>query len=221
MRNLVAFALLSGFAGLGCQSNGTNPLPSHDGGSNNGSLCHTCQHDQECGEGNYCLPDPGGGNTCGTSCSNDSDCPNGYWCNAVNGSNGQQIGGACRPANNASCSTMQQQNGSDASTSSNGDAGTQSGNDASTVGGNDAATMGSPDTGWTPCTSDTWSNYAQSMFQSNCVRCHSMYTSFSSVETDGLSIKNDVQSGRMPTDMHLPSTDVARTARWVDCDMPQ
>jgi hypothetical protein len=217
MRHLIAFAWLIGAASVACQSgqNGLNN-PSNDAGTN-GMLCHVCQHDPDCGDGNYCLPDPGGGNTCGTSCNSDSDCPDNYWCNDVNGSDGKRVGGACRPANWGSCSSVH--SGSDGSTNTNDDAGTNPGNDAAVVNGD--ASTGPPDTGFVPCTNDTWSNYTQSLFSNNCVRCHSMYNTLSSVQTDGLSIKNDVQSGRMPTDTHLPAVDIMRTARWIDCDMPQ
>jgi hypothetical protein len=221
MRHLIALAALIGCAGAACQGSGRGTGAQNNGSQDGGSdpnLCNSCQNDQECGDGNYCLPDPGGGRTCGTSCSSDNDCPDGYWCNDVNDSNGQRIGGACRPQNWGSCNGHKPQS-SDASNNNN-DGGVNPGNPDAAGGQPDAGMQGPLDTGFVPCTGDTWSNYAQSMFSANCTRCHATYTNLKSVEADGVAIRSDIQSGRMPKDRMMQANDIMRATRWIDCDMP-
>jgi hypothetical protein len=173
-------------------------------------LCHPCQANGDCG-GGVCTQDVTGVGVCATHCGSASDCPFGYACYQIAGTNNQIFGAACLPANNVACSASLGQDGG-------------SRNDAGSTGmnGNDAGTN-PPDSGnptpFPTCTTDGWASWASGFVQTNCIRCHADY-SYTKVESLSVSIRSDVQSGRMPTDTTLQSMDISRFTRWIDCDMP-
>jgi hypothetical protein len=66
-------------------------------------LCHRCNNNDDCGSGNFCVPDPKGGSICGMACEKPEDCPTGFLCYPVTDSSNKSIGANCFPTNYGSC----------------------------------------------------------------------------------------------------------------------
>lgn len=70
---------------------------------------------------------------------------------------------------------------------------------------------------------DTYSNYGQSFMTTNCRNCHqhtSQFGSQASVVSSLNSIESEINSGRMPQDSTLSSTEKARVLAWLSCGAP-
>jgi hypothetical protein len=70
---------------------------------------------------------------------------------------------------------------------------------------------------------DTWANYGQSFFQTNCMTtCHQHTGEFtqSDVRTYPTSIKSRISSGNMPADKTLSSAVKSRIIAYVNCGVP-
>jgi hypothetical protein len=194
-------------------------------------LCQPCSTNDQCGTGNFCVGDPSGGGACGTGCTSSNDCPQTFSCYSITGSNNASLGSACLPDNNGTCFPNGRPDGG--SSQGNADSGAQMMNPPDSgvqmmnppdsgvqQGPPDSGVPTGPDSGLVLCTPDTWSNYAQAFMQTNCLRCHTMYSDFNQVEADSARIRNDVQAGTMPKDTTLSQPDIARFVQWVNCDLP-
>ena len=174
----------------------TQPPPP-DSGTQNGVLCKMCNQDSDCGgNGSYCVADPTGPGACGIACNQPSDCPSGFDCYQLTDQTGAVVGNNCFPANNGSCFGT------------------------NPPPPNDAGTTNPPDSGSSSCTSDTWNNFASSIFQGSC-SCHGQFSSLSGVQADSSRIKSRIDSGNMPPGGGLSSSDVSRLDKWISCGMPQ
>lgn len=74
------------------------------------------------------------------------------------------------------------------------------------------------------CTSDNpdrWSTGVSSIVQSNCVSCHSAYSSRSGAAADAASIASQVNIGAMPKGFALSAADRASLVQWAACGAPQ
>ena len=80
-----------------------------------------------------------------------------------------------------------------------------------TVSGVSGSLSHSASVSWTiaaaACTTDTWSSWAKSFFVSNCNYCHSQFGTYSNVKSDSSSIQSRINSGNMPQDHSLSSSD--------------
>jgi hypothetical protein len=89
--------------------NPITPAPTADAGTpapdaaRSNVLCQSCISNDDCGSGNFCVPDPKGGSICGTACQRPEDCPTGFLCYPVTDSANKAIGANCFPANYGSC----------------------------------------------------------------------------------------------------------------------
>jgi hypothetical protein len=82
----------------------------------------------------------------------------------------------------------------------------------------DAGTT-NPDAGGGTCT-DTWANYARGFFQTNCSRCHTQFGTQQDVSTNASQIQNAIDTGAMPRDTTLSSSQIMRIDNWFGCGMP-
>jgi hypothetical protein len=110
-----------------------------------------------------------------------------------------------------------------ASTSGSASGGASSGGGSTSSGGSSSG--GS--TGAAECTADTWANYAEAFFATNCTSCHNAnsslddFTSYSTVVGDGSEITKKIKDGSMPPSGGLSSTDQTRIEKWISCGEPQ
>jgi hypothetical protein len=81
---------------------------------------------------------------------------------------------------------------------------------------------------WCSPNSDTWSNYADGFFTSNCQTCHSQYptqltqfTSFQNVQNASSNIQAQIGYEYMPLQHTLTQDERARILNWLDCGLPQ
>jgi hypothetical protein len=76
------------------------------------------------------------------------------------------------------------------------------------------------------CTTDTWGNYADTFFQSNCTTgCHnhvfgSSSPNYNSVKSNAATISSRISSGNMPQGAKLSSSDKTRILKWLSCGEP-
>ena len=67
---------------------------------------------------------------------------------------------------------------------------------------------------------DTWSNYGQSFFSTNCTRCHSQFGSQSNVVNEVSAIEQAISNGNMPEGGSLGSEDKTRILNYLACGAP-
>ena len=66
---------------------------------------------------------------------------------------------------------------------------------------------------------DTWANYAQNFFKTNCLGCHPTFGDPNVIKMDAM-IQTRISSGSMPMGSTLPAADKARILGWIDCKEP-
>ena len=74
-----------------------------------------------------------------------------------------------------------------------------------------------------PPSADTYASYAKAVLSSNCIGCHSNYTSLAGVKAESAKIKDRIggTSGRiMPPGSGLPSADKMRMLAWIAAGLP-
>ncbi len=170
----------TGGSGFGGGSNGNGTGGSGFGGGSSGggtNYCGSCSSDADCGGGNnFCLAFSFG-NYCGTDCSAGQQCPSGASCQQIGDGSGNVVGSNCVP-NGTDCSG----NPTGGSTGGGGSGG-----------GSGSGTGGS---GSGSCTTDTWSSFGASFFQSECANCHGSMGSQSGVQSQLGSIASSIQGDR-------------------------
>jgi hypothetical protein len=96
--------------------------------------------------------------------------------------------------------------------------GGSSGGGSTTSGGSSG---GSSTGGPPPCTTETWSNFAQGFFSSNCVSCHSEFETYSGVSQESSDIESRISDGSMPKNGTLSSTEKQDILDWLTCGLPE
>ena len=110
---------------------------------------------------------------------------------------------------------------------------TNGGTSTTTTGGVSNPTGGTSTTttaGGTCTTKDTWTNYAQGFFATNCATCHAAgksqgttffdATSYASVSGAAASISAQINGGTMPPTGAVDSADKTRILAWLGCSTP-
>ncbi len=194
----------------GSSSNATyGGSTSSSGGAS--SFCGSCASNADCGGGNnFCLTDSSGNDYCGVDCSSGQACPSAATCQPILNQNGNPVGSNCVPTS-GSCADL----GTGSSSSSGG----SSSSSSSSAGG--SSSSGSSSSTAAQCTPDTWSNFAQGFFTTNCTSCHSQFATYSSVVSDASSISSKISSGSMPLLGSLSASDKSRILLWLSCGEPQ
>ncbi|MBS2027604.1 MAG: hypothetical protein JST54_06860 [Deltaproteobacteria bacterium] len=74
--------------------------------------------------------------------------------------------------------------------------------------------------GGSNCGADTWNNYAQGFFATNCGGCHGFASSKSSVTSQASAIRSRIDSSSMPPGGGVSSADINRIDSWMSCGAP-
>jgi hypothetical protein len=111
-------------------------------------------------------------------------------------------------------------------------AGGATGGSGTSAGGAGAGTAGTTGTagsgGAAPCTTDTWTNFGQAFFKTNCtLGCHnhvfgSTTPSYTGVKNNASLVKADISNGSMPPSgsQKPTSSDKTRILKWIACGEP-
>lgn len=71
------------------------------------------------------------------------------------------------------------------------------------------------------CNGDTWSNFAQTFFRTQCGNCHNWWQNYPLVKSDEAIISNLIAKGAMPQDHALDATEKAEILTWLGCGAAQ
>jgi len=162
------------------------------GGGTSSAWCRACTTDADCGGTNNFCLGFSFGDFCGTDCSATGTCATGQRCANI-------IDNTTMAVIGRNCVPV---TGSTCSTG--------------TTGG------GAGGGGGTTCTTDTWANYAQNFFATQCASCHShtgQFATKSFVVTNKSIITSRISSGSMPPN-GLSSADRARILEYLSCGVP-
>lgn len=107
--------------------------------------------------------------------------------------------------------------GSTGTSSTTGGSGT-----GSASGGSTSTTTGSA-SGPSTCTADTYSNFAQGLFTTECVSCHSNMSTYAGIQSQSAAIQSQVSQNMMPLAPAPPlsDSDKQRLLTWFSCGLPQ
>jgi hypothetical protein len=90
-----------------------------------------------------------------------------------------------------------------------------------TASGGGVGTGGGGTGGGGPCTTDTWSSYGATFFQSNCARCHgSAFSSHAVVQSESGLLSSYIGGGAMPPGGGLSSAPRNRAVTYLNCGAP-
>ncbi|MBX7100609.1 MAG: hypothetical protein K1X89_23050, partial [Myxococcaceae bacterium] len=180
----------------------------HGGGAGGGSAsayCKSCADSTQCGgANNFCLGFSFG-NYCGTDCSAGQTCGANARCVSITDGNGTTIGKNCVPLSGQTCG------------------GSGGGGGAGGGGGSSGGGAGGSGGGAGGCGVDTWANYAQSFFNTNCNSCHTHtgeFTSQSYVRSIKTSITSRINVGNMPQGRTLSTAERTRIISYMNCNAP-